>query len=165
MQPSRDHALRNPSHDTRQDSVARPRRVRVLAAAAILGLMAVPIVGCSNDRTDAQPGPDVSGFVAGGGFDDLPRVSGSKEIGRTSHDGDVTTQSFSAEGVTPELVMSFYEDELVDWSSPGVEDAGEALRQEFRSPSGERLEVSATVLSRGGSDRTQTVQYSLVYHS
>lgn len=137
------------------------RSRRLLGAVAVCG---AALVGCTaTDPGDAQPAPNASEFVTGG-FDELPRLQGDEPIGPRSEDGDVVTQSFRAEGLEPEDVMSFYEEELTGWEPSGVRDVGEALRQEFDGPDGQRLEVSATVLSQGGLDMTQTLQYSLVLY-
>ena len=141
-------------------SASRSAR-RAGASAAVLGAL---LVGCTaTDPGDAQPAPNASEFVTGG-FDELPRLQGDEPIGPRSEDGDVVTQSFRAEGLAPEDVMDFYEEELSGWEPSGVRDAGDALRQEFDGPDGQRLEVSAVVLSRGGLDMTQTLQYSLVLY-
>lgn len=139
---------------------------RTLRGCALIVVLAAAVVsaGCtSTDPGDAQPAPNASEFVTGN-FDDLPRLRGDEPIGPRSEQGDVVTQSFEAEGLAPEDVMSFYEEELTGWETPGARDVGDALRQEFTGPDGQRLEVSATILSRGGLDTTQTLQYSLVLY-
>jgi hypothetical protein len=147
----------------------RPR-VRSLHAAtpvaillAVASTMALLVTACSSDDTsDAQPAPDASVFVPGG-FDELPRYRGSEEIGTRSTEGDVVTQSFSAEGTSPELVIEFYRDELTGWEETPTDDVGETLRTEFRRD-GKRLELSATTIDVAGPDQQPTVQYSFVYH-
>lgn len=134
--------------------------VMLVAAAAATALL---LPACSgDDSSDAQPAPDASVFVPGE-FDELPRYRGSEEIGTRSTDGDVVTQSFSAEGTSPELIIEFYRGELTGWEETPTDDVGEALRTEFRRD-GQRLEVSATTIDMAGPDQQPTVQYSLVYH-
>jgi hypothetical protein len=141
-----------------------PTGTRRPAAFALLAVAVLLVAGCrTGGPGDAQPAPEVSGFRQGG-FDELPRYRGSEELGVVSEDGDVVTQSFSAEGTSPELVLDFYRKELEGWTSLGREDVGDALREDFRDGDGNRLEVSATTLSQGGSDLQPTVQYSLVLH-
>jgi hypothetical protein len=138
---------------------AKPLLILVAAATA----MALLLPACSgDDSSDAQPAPDASVFVPGE-FDELPRYRGSDEIGTRSTDGDVVTQSFSAEATSPELIIEFYRDELTGWEETPTDDVGEALRTEFRRD-GQRLEVSATTIDMAGPDQQPTVQYSLVYH-
>ena len=136
---------------------------RVAAAASAVLVMAVAGCTSGSDPNDAQPAPNASEFLTGG-FDELPRLQGDEPIGARSEDGDVVTQSFRAEGLAPEDVLAFYEEELTGWETPGARDVGDALRQEFRGPRNQRLEVSATTLSQGGLDQRPTVQYSLVLH-
>ncbi len=127
----------------------------------VAGTLLVLLAGCTNDSQDAQPNPAGSDFVSGG-FDDLPRYPDSEPIGTRSEDGDVVTQSFKVTGASQEMIVSFYEEELTDWEATGPEQAGEALRAEFLAEDGTLLELSAVVLSQGGIDVTQTIQYSLV---
>jgi hypothetical protein len=119
------------------------------------------IAACSTDDGAAREEGATTSVRAE--FDALPRLPQSREVGARSSKAGTVTQSFSVEGVTPDGVLDFYEDELTTWAPSGREDVGAAVREDFVHPDGSRLEVSAIVFDPGDG-LAGTTQYSLVLH-
>lgn len=140
----------------------RPFRAVVCA----LVLCAAALGGCGTDDEPSLPG-DASVVASSGDPEtvtgDLGGVElfpGSEPVGSRSEEDGVVTQSFVAPAAAPAEVMSHFQNFVGEPTGP-VEDVGTALRAEFRTDDGRRLEVSVTDL---GADEQDQVQYSLVLH-
>ena len=85
-----------------------------LCSCLVLGALAV--AGCGRDeaREGTQPAPGTNTFEQGV-FDDLPRFPRSEPLGPRTEEAGTVSQSFRAEGVTPEGVLDYYETALEGW--------------------------------------------------
>lgn len=103
------------------------------------------------------PGTGGDPDTANADFEGIRLYPGSDPVGSKTTEDGVVSQSFSVAGSDPNVVLSHFVNTLSGWEQTGVDDIGEGLRTEFRSPDGQVLEVSATTIA--DDDATQ---YSMV---
>ena len=95
-------------------------------------------------------------------FDAIPRYPDSRTAGTLTREGTTTTQSFEADGTSPEQILAYYRDNLPGWTIIEAPHAlGASSDADWRGRwerSGASLDISS---SPGPGLGAGTVQYSL----
>ncbi len=144
-------------------------RLSVLALVSAAVLLAA--CGGSSDAvgsaTDAQPQTGNSTFVSGE-FAGIPRPPAAETLGKLTTKDNVTTQSYSINGFTPERVLEYYNGELTAKGWTTVQDPHAIGTTDWKGTwtddTGRRLEVSASPLLSRDDPGSKNSQFSLVLH-
>lgn len=136
----------------------------LLIMLATVGLLA----GCDAASDEGtQPRPDVTTFEQGA-FDDIPLLPRSEPVSQPSEENGVVARSFLVRNTPPEDVMSFYREQLAEFSllsDPGPI-GNNTFRGEWQLDQRRMLTVSATSAAavdgvEGFSNEEVLTQYSL----
>lgn len=146
----------------------RRKLLRSLVALALAQTGALAACG-DGERPEAQPVEDGAAFDEGV-FGELPRFPKSTPLGEVARSEATVSRSYRATMATPDTVLDFYEESLVDWQvveAPRQIGAGSTMRGVWRNGPLE-LTVSATEAptvpeeaADSGDARALVSQYSL----